>query len=461
MSKIKYSILAFIDMNWKILLFSIFLVSLVLLSTVYIKNPFPDQKQNSIEIYHSSVTQKNLVIIDLFETIDPGSASMITGALSGLNSNSTAAVVICMNTPGGYLTSMLQMVTNINQTESLKIPVYTYIVPDGLGASAGSYVAMASDSIWMGPGSEIGPSTPIVVGGTSLEENHTLNGMEALMSSLAQAHGRNVTEAANMVYNDVALTSSQAFSYRISNGIATNFSAFLAANNLSSYSKATVSESYYDQFLSFLSNSITDGILISIGSLAILLDLYHRTAFLTLVGLVMIILGLLGAQLIDASLVGIAMLIIGSALIFMEFKTSHGIALISGITVDLFGTFLLVSPQYDITYSTYAGAYSPSPISSSFFVIGAILIVLGLFLAYYLHRIIRSQIGKPTTGWESLINSRGIADTDIGKEGWVSIDGVRWKAIPYNNERIEKGETIVVIGIKNLTLTVRKDGGNE
>ena len=34
------------------------------------------------------------------------------------------------------------------------------------------------------------------------------------MSSLAQAHGRNVTEAANMVYNDVALTSSQAFSYR-------------------------------------------------------------------------------------------------------------------------------------------------------------------------------------------------------------------------------------------------------
>ena len=330
-------------MNWKILLFTIFIVSLFVLSTVYIKNSYSDQNQNSVEIYHSAVTQKNLVIIDLFVTIDPGSASMISGALSGLSRNSTAAVVICMNTPGGYLTSMLQMVTNINQTEALGIPVYTYIVPDGLGASAGSYIAMASDSIWMGPGSEIGPSTPIVVGGTSLEENHTLNGMEALMSSLAQAHGRNVTEAANMVFHDVALTSSQAFSNGISNGIATNFSAFLAANNLSSYRQATVSESYYDQFLSFLSNSITDGILISIGSLAILLDLYHRTAFLTLVGLVMIILGLLGAQLIDASLVGIAMLIIGSALIFLEFKTSHGIALIAGITVDHYGLTFLYS----------------------------------------------------------------------------------------------------------------------
>ncbi len=448
-------------MNWKIILFSIFLVSLVLLSTVYIKSSFSDQNQNSVEIYHSAATQKNLVIIDLYETIDPGSASMICSALSGLSKNTTSAVVICMNTPGGYLTSMLQMVTSINQTEAQGVPVYTYVVPDGLGASAGSYVAMASDSIWMGPGSEIGPSTPIVVGGTSLEENHTLNGMEALMSSLAQAHGRNVTEAANMVYNDVALSDSQALTEKISNGVAANFSAFLTANNLSSYRQATVSESYYDQLLSFLSNSVTDGILISIGSLAILLDLYHRTAFLTVVGLVMIILGLLGAQLIDASLVGIAMLIIGSALIFLEFKTSHGIALISGITVDLFGTFLLISPQYDITYSPYAGAYSPSPISSSFYVIGAILIVLGIFLAYYLHRIIRSQVGRPATGWESLINARGIADTDIGKDGWVSIDGVRWKAIPYENERIEKGEPIVVMGIKNLTLVVRKDGVKE
>ncbi len=446
-------------MNWKVALFTILLIAMVMIGALTMTiwgNSQPHS--SSIATYKSMTTNKNLLVINLNEQIDPGSESMVTGALSGLNKNTTAAVVIEMNTPGGLLSCMLQMVSSINQTEALGIPVYTYIVPDGLGASAGSYIAMATQSIWMGPGSEIGPSTPIVVGGTSLEENHTLNGMEALMTSLAQTHGRNVTAAAGMVYKDIAYNYQQALSVGISNGIANNFSAFLADNNLSTYNQNVVSESVYDQFLSFLSNSIVDGILISMGSLAILLDLYHRTLFLTVTGLVLIILGLLGAQLIDASIVGIMLLIIGSGLILLEFKTSHGIALLSGISVDIFGTFLLASPTYDISYQPYAGSYSPSPVTGQFLVYGIAIIVIGLFIAYYLHRIVKSQIGKPNTGWESLIHTQGIADTDIEKEGWVSIDGVRWKAIAYDNEKISKGDPIVVIGIKNLTLTVKKDG---
>ena len=63
---------------------------------------------------------------------------------------------------------------------------------------------------------------------------------------------------------------------------------------------------------------------------------------------------------------------------------------------------------------------------------------------------------KPVTGWESMIGSEGTADTDIDPEGWVSLEGVRWKARTESSERIEKGEHVIVIGINNLTLVVKK-----
>ena len=87
--------------------------------------------------------------------------------------------------------------------------------PTVLGASAGSYIAMATNRILMGPGSEIGPSTPIVVGGTALEQNHTEDAMIDIMQSLATSWGRNTTAAFNMVYAD------QAFSANRGSGIIT------------------------------------------------------------------------------------------------------------------------------------------------------------------------------------------------------------------------------------------------
>ena len=160
-------------------------------------------------------SSKNVMIINLDEEIDPGSASMIAQALSPSNTANTVAVVISMNTPGGILDNMIQMVDAINATEARGIPVYTYIVPDGMGASAGSYVAMASTGIYMGPGSFIGPSTPIVVGGTALEQNHTEAAMFSLMQSMAYAHNRNATAAGIMVSQNYAYNYTSAIAVKL------------------------------------------------------------------------------------------------------------------------------------------------------------------------------------------------------------------------------------------------------
>lgn len=429
----------------KIPLILAILVILILVVSMLPESSTNHNSSNNVT-YMQSSTGKNLVIINFDYSVDPGAVDMFNSALSGLNSTNTAGVVIEMNTQGGLIDSMLTIIDDINHTESLGIPVFTYITTNGFGAYAGAYIAMASTQVWMARGSVIGPATP----------SEDASDFQSLMISLAQEHNHNATAASLMVTNGATYSYSSATLNGLINGNTTSFNNFLARINMAGYHQDTISESYFDQFVSFISNATVDGLLISFGSLAILLDLYHRTIFMTLLGLGLIILGFLGSQLIDASVVGLVFLVMGSILIFLEFKTGHGIALMAGVAVDIIGTLFLVSPQYDLTAQPYSSGYSPSPINESFIITAVLVLLIAAFIAYYINRIVRSQVRKPVTGWESMIGSEGTADTDIDPEGWISLEGVRWKARTETNERIEKGEHVVVIGINNLTLVVKK-----
>ncbi len=407
---------------------------------------------NSNNNISNNVSSKSIVVINLTEEIDPGSSNMFRTTLENINSSYIKAVIINMNTPGGILENMLSMVNFINETEAKGINVYTYVPEDGMAASAGSYVAMASTGIYMGSGSFIGPSTPIVVGGTSLEENHTKNAMVSLMESMATAHNRNETAAGIMVENNTAYTESQALKINLINGNYNSLNSLINGKNLSVYKIIYVNESGYDQFLSFLSNPTVDGIFILIGIVAIFLDLYHGTVILSVIGVVMIVLGLLGAELIDASIVGLILLLFAAILIFLEVKTQHGIALLAGLITGIIGIYFLASSYY-----TSNPGYSPSPFGLDFYITAMLIVILGVVLILYIRKIIKSYRRKIFTGTEALIGTDGIATNNIPKngKGFVSLDGVQWEAI-NNGDDINANDIITIIGRNGLKLIVKK-----
>jgi len=394
---------------------------------------------------------KVLVVLNLNEEIDPGSGNFIASSLDSLNSSTTEAVIINMNTPGGILENMLQMVNAINSTEAKGINVYTYIPADGMGASAGSYVAMASTGIYMGPGSYIGPSTPIVEGGTALEEKHTTDAMAALMGSMAAAHGRNATAAENMVFNNTAYTEAEAVSINLVTGYSPNLTSLITYLHLSSYPVVTGNPSFYDDFLSFLSNSTVDGLFILIGAIAILADLFHGTAILSVVGIVLIALGLLGAEVIGASLVGIILLIVGAVLIIVEAKTGHGISLIAGVITAILGTFLLASP-----YVSNNVGYSPAPYGINDYIAAFAVGVIAVFLGFMIRRIAVSFRARKFTGAEVLIGKTANVTRPLSPNGWVSIDGVWWEAKTEDNSIVDRGEKVIVVSREGLSLIVKK-----
>jgi membrane-bound serine protease (ClpP class) len=384
-----------------------------------------------------------IIIANFNVPVDPGSSAFITRVFNQATQQNASAVIIEMNTPGGLLSDMLSIVSSINKSG---IPVYTFVVPNGLAASAGSYIAMATSKIFMGNGSAIGPSTPIVVGGTALEQNHTQGAMLALMTSLAQEWGRNTTAASEMVQADQAYSALDAYRNHVIDGLADNISQVLTDVNLTGKPQTVLNESLYEGFLSTLSNSTLDGILILLGIVVIVLDFYHPTIILTVAGIIALVMGLIGAEIINASLLGFVILAIAAVLIVLELKLGHGFALMIGVALGAFGIFFLAQGL----------SYSPSPITNvtelELFLVVVFGVIVGLYFRWIIGPIIqRSKL----TGPEALIGKIGIAVTDLKPNGEVRVSGFVWRAKSISGD-ISKGEPVKVKSLKDLVLTVEK-----
>jgi membrane-bound serine protease (ClpP class) len=387
-----------------------------------------------------------VVIADFSVPVDPGSAAFMSRVVATAQSQNAAAIVIEMNTPGGSLGDMLSIVSSITTANQSGIPTYTFIVPNGLGASAGSYIAMATNRILMAPGSEIGPSTPIVVGGTELEQNHTQAAMLDYLTSLAENWGRNTTAVFYMVQSDQAFSSNEAVAVHVADGTANSLSDALNQLGLSGNPQVSLSEDLYEQIISALSNAILDGILFLVGIIAVVLDVYHPTIVLTIIGVIAIVAGLVGAEIIGASLLGIVILVVAAALIVAELKLGHGFALMAGVVLGAFGIY----------YLSLGLQYSPSPITGLAEIELSLLVAFGVIIGLYIRWVIgpirrRSKL----TGPEAMIGKTGTAITDLKPKGEVRVEGEIWRAESLSGD-IAKGEQVNVKALKGLVVMVEK-----
>ena len=389
----------------------------------------------------------NVVVIADFDVqVDPGSVAFMSRVVSTAQSQNATAIVIEMNTPGGSLNDMLSIISSITAANQSGIPIYTFIDPNGLGASAGSYIAMATNKILMAPGSIIGPSTPYIIGGTALEQNHTQAAMLSLLTSLAENWGRNTTAIYGMVQSNQAFTANQAVAIHVADGSANSLYDALNQLGLSGNPQVHLSEDLYEQIISALSNATLDGILFLVGVIAIVLDIYHPTILLTILGVIAIVAGLVGAEIIGASLLGIVILVIAAALIVAELKLGHGLALMAGVVLGAFGIY----------YLSLGMQYSPSPITELVEIELGLLVVFGVIIGLYIRWVIgpirrRSKL----TGPEAMIGKAGVTITDLSPKGEVRVNGEIWRAESLSGD-ISKGEQVSVKALKGLVVMVEK-----
>lgn len=430
-------------MQLSVLVFFLFLLSVPLLLSNFDRSP-------TIVASAQSGAGKTVVVIEMDVPIDQGATSLTARAINSAEADNAAAVIINMNTPGGSLGDMISIVDSIN---SSTVPVYTYVGNDSGATSAGSYIAMATEKIFMGPGSQIGPSTPYILGGgTALEQNHTTEYAVSFMQALAQAHGRNVTAVTQMALYNVAYSYSDALMYHVADASSNSLPQTIALLNLTGANVISVSESPTEQLVSLLSDSTVDGIIIILGIVAIVIDFLHPTVVLSIAGAVLIALGIIGTEAIEngngssAIAVPLVLFAMSAALIVLELKTGSGFMLLAGVVVGIIGTILL----------TYQVPYSPSPFGDVQYVELGVFLIIGGLLALYVRWVGRAIRQKPFTGPESLIGTTGIATSDLAPAGSVAVDGIVWEARTLGPS-ISKGANVKVISRSGLVLTVEPE----
>src|SRR5690348_1416761 len=161
--------------------------------------------------------------IELHATIDPATERWMHNALNEAKNKHATVAIIRMDTPGGLDSSMRSIIKDIL---AAPMPVITYVYPNGSrAASAGMYIAQASDVIAMAPQTNIGSATPINSNGSDIKGalgRKVLNDSVAYVRALTSSHGRNADATAQMVTKATNLTAEQALNQHVIDVIANN-----------------------------------------------------------------------------------------------------------------------------------------------------------------------------------------------------------------------------------------------
>jgi len=408
--------------------------------------------------------------------INPASQDYLLNNLRVAEYQGDHVFLLILTTPGGDSTNMLNMINAINVYETNYNGTFiVYGVSPGV-FSAGSLISEAADYIYLQNGSSFGGASPIFSSPEPTYVVQKIMGAYAqLVSSEATDHGRNGTAAGMMVSANVSATEAgltytwnEAVRIHVVNGYAYNLSQLIADLKTDGVlpKQATISivgPSIADEFRYDLANSTLDALLLDLGFFAILLDLYHPTGALSVVGAVSLILGLYGMGIIGASPIAIILFGIAGAFMFLELKAGHGLFAASGVIISLLALFLIygevVIPSAPSSPSspTAPGYFSRAPFFTVFTGIefGLLAVVVG-FGVFYLDKVRKALKSKPKLlVSDRIIGLTGIAADDFrGGRGVVIVASEEWSA--ESRDEIKKGDKIIVESVHGVVLEVKK-----
>src|SRR5262245_14632806 len=152
-----------------------------------------------------------IVEVDLDDIVHSISADYVREGLNHAKEAGARAVILRINTPGGLVDSMREMVEAILTSP---VPVITWVGPNGSrAASAGFFVLLAGDVATMAPGSNTGAAHPVSVTGSEVGEvmeKKIVSDASAYIRSYASKRGRNPAAAEQAVVESKSFTAEEA-----------------------------------------------------------------------------------------------------------------------------------------------------------------------------------------------------------------------------------------------------------
>ncbi len=440
--------------RWMILLlsFSLFLSGLAWTASSVEKHKGEKPSPPPVAAQH-----KQIFLIRIDAPITPVVAEYIVKSIDKASQAKAAAIIIQLNTPGGLVDSMQQIVMRMMASD---VPTVVYVAPSGArAASAGVFITLAANIAAMAPTTHMGAAHPVTMQGKmdKTMETKVVNDLAAFARGIAEKRGKNAKWAEEAVRKSVSITDTEALKDRVIDLIAPDVPALVKAINgrtvdlvigkkTLSTEGAEVKEvamGFRYRLLEIISNPNIAYILMILGFYGLYFELSNPGAiFPGVAGAICLILAFYALHTLPINYAGLILIILGIGLFIAEaFITSHGVLGIGGTIAMLLGSVMLIdsaSPVLQISWAVIIPAVALS----------ALLFIITVTVAVRVYR------EKPDTGKEGLIGMQAVAKTDILKDGQVFMRGEYWGA--WSDDPIPKGEKVVVIAVEGLKVKVKK-----
>jgi membrane-bound serine protease (ClpP class) len=366
------------------------------------------------------------------------------------------AAVIVMDTPGGLSDSMRKIYL---RELSAKIPVLCYVSPSGArAASAGVWICEAADVAAMAPGTNIGSSTPIEGSGQNIGSDlrrKIINDAAASLRGLMRGHRRNAAWGNLAVRKASNLTDQEALRMHVVDTVAGSLPALLRQTDgfktkfpgrhftlhLAGARIDEVHMGFFDRLLNTLIDPNIITLLFLAGIAGLGYEIFHPGVVLPgALGAVSLVLALFGFSVLPPSWGGLALLLLGIALLVVDAHvTTRGALSVAGLTSLVVGAILLFHNQ-------------PAPYHVSLVLIISVTLVLGTLWAFAISKAVQVKRRPVSVGPEEIVGQIG----EVRRDGMVAVRGELWKARAPEGQDLHLGQQVEVEAVEDgLVLDVR------
>jgi membrane-bound serine protease (ClpP class) len=416
----------------------------------------------------SAAGEREVIVLPTTGIVDQGMAHYLAEGIARAERDGAAAVVIKLNTPGGFLDSTNDIVGTLLES---KVPTIVWVAPaGGFAASAGTFITLAANIAVMAPGTSIGAASP--VGGQGEDIGGTLgdkvkNDAIAKITAIAEARHRNVDWAISTVRDAKSSPVSEAVAIGAVDGTAATIEEVLSFANgrtvevagetrVLDLAGATPTEVPMSPFLSFirlLSDPTIAFLLFSLGSAGLLAELYAPNFITGILGALALILAFIGLGALPLNVGGLLLIVLGLVLIGLELTvTSHGLLGFGGLVCFALGASALFTEPVD-PFEPLARVATP--------VIATVTVTAGVFIALVVYAAIRSRgMASPLGTVGSFLlppGSHGVVRQPLEPVGSIHAAGEEWTARSSDDRPIQRGTPVKVIAVDGLTVLVEPE----
>ena len=388
----------------------------------------------------------------------------ISRAIEQAQEDGATLLVIKLDTPGGLLTATREIVELLLESP---VPVAVFVSPKGARAgSAGTFITAAGNFAVMAPGTNIGAASPISATGEDLDDtlaSKVENDAAALIRSIAQTRGRNQDKLEETVRTAASYSAQEALADNVVDFMADDLDDLLAQLDglTAETSMGTVvletdglaergfEKNILEHFLEFISDPNVSFILLTVGGLGIVVEMFNPGLIAPgVVGVICLLLAFLALGNLPVNWAGVVFIVLASVLITLEVAVAgFGILGVGAIVSIIVGGLLLFTQFGDVSPTM------PS-VNVNRWLLSGTVGVLAVALAYFVRAAYQSRKQGPPGKASALAGMHGMVTGELTPRGIVLVGNETWTAISEDDSVISVGDSVEVRSVDGLLLTV-------